>query len=1097
MLTYDEMTALSVGSQDQLDGMAFLVMSVVPVCGLSDSSADISAYPSIVNPGDEITVTYSGAPGFYWDNIAMYKVGDQDEGEYGELQYLEGEKSGTLFFTAPDEPGDYEFRLFELFEFTDIARSNVVTVQEGTPPTSEEATILFEENFDDGYAPGFGNEVGEWEVPLLYPYTGMYTATTGTYKFSMAGDTNWQDYVIEADFFNAQDGGLLVRAQDQDNCIALIVRPSYNDIYWYVRKGGMWADYKGQVTLGHEPGEELQVKVEVAGSEFKAYVNDVLKTTLNTTEYPKGKIGLYLGKQSDQYWDNVVVYSSGATGPAPTPTTPTEGGLVGYWNFNEGSGNIAYDSSGSGNDGTIHGATFVSGISGQALSFDGKDDHVSAPVDINPTVMPQMTITAWVRADDDSGTIVSHDDGGFDRTIDIDTRGGGKGWSAFGGSGVVGYSPVTIGEWVFLAAVYDQSAETVKLYVNGALISEEEGKLGSGWDYINIGKNPSAGDYFSGTVDEVMIYNYDLTESELKSLYEGGEAPEAEESGYGDIKVTHISWEEVQEKYTVSYDETFKYDDDGDGANEATLYYKGENNLVMSSDDTDKDGKVDLIFHYDDEEYLTRAIRDTDGDGEFDQILHFNRDEEIIKVEKIRSDDTRNSILFIILGSIIFFLVMCFWLYVTKKQSYNSKMNELNYVGRINHQLGRRLILISISFLIIFALLVPPVSSLEDVIDDDCNIKQDVFDRDWIKYSDLENTPLTFEDFPLTARSWETQQYYAAQSKIVDAERQILFLKRDTEIDRLMCLELKEYKKALVREQKVNLLKRFWKLSYYTANTIYKAYGAGRSIGSSYVNLMTTMSSISELGSTLKILTDGYYQLNTNSLAFADNTQSITEATECGTFGTSLSGLYEMLESLGDPKKIGVTVFSQMSREAKATLPSGELSNDEFEILRKQHLKNKEVDKTIHKRGEAILERKDKVREFEAQIKELEKELAEWETKEKNRVKASLEDSCKNEKKEKCDSEHLSLCDNENDCEDAGGYWYNNRCNKEEEEKEECDDEHLNLCDNEKECGDAGGYWYNNQCNVNPEEDTSDGEFYCPIPIPNEASHIVEDYEEY
>ena len=112
--------------------IAFLVMSVVPVCGLSESSADISAYPDIVNPGDEITVTYSGAPGFESDWVVMYKVGDLDEGEYGELQYLKGEKSGTLFFTAPDEPGDYEFRLFESVEFTDIARSHIVTVQEGT-----------------------------------------------------------------------------------------------------------------------------------------------------------------------------------------------------------------------------------------------------------------------------------------------------------------------------------------------------------------------------------------------------------------------------------------------------------------------------------------------------------------------------------------------------------------------------------------------------------------------------------------------------------------------------------------------------------------------------------------------------------------------------------------------------------------------------------------------------------------------------------------------------------------------------------------------------------------------------------------------------
>ena len=33
--------------------------------------------------------------------------------------------------------------------------------------------------------------------------------------------------------------------------------------------------------------------------------------------------------------------------------------LVGYWKFDEGSGNAAYDSSGAGNDGAINGATWV------------------------------------------------------------------------------------------------------------------------------------------------------------------------------------------------------------------------------------------------------------------------------------------------------------------------------------------------------------------------------------------------------------------------------------------------------------------------------------------------------------------------------------------------------------------------------------------------------------------------------------------------------------------------------------------------------------------------------------------------------------------
>ncbi|NAT10847.1 hypothetical protein C4E22_04765 [ANME-1 cluster archaeon AG-394-G06] len=142
--------------------ITFFVMCVVPVCGLSDSSADISAYPSIVNPGDEITVTYSGAPGFELDWIAMYKVGDPNEEEYDMGYYLAGEKSGTLSFTAPDEPGGYEFRLFEDDGYTDIARSNVVTVQEGTtpatpPPTAEEGFVAHYP-FDGDYKDYSGND---------------------------------------------------------------------------------------------------------------------------------------------------------------------------------------------------------------------------------------------------------------------------------------------------------------------------------------------------------------------------------------------------------------------------------------------------------------------------------------------------------------------------------------------------------------------------------------------------------------------------------------------------------------------------------------------------------------------------------------------------------------------------------------------------------------------------------------------------------------------------------------------------------------------------------------------------------------------------
>jgi len=391
-------------------------------------------------------------------------------------------------------------------------------------------------------------------------------------------------------------------------------------------------------------------------------------------------------------------------------------------------------------------------------------------------------------------------------------------------------------------------------------------------------------------------------------------------------------------------------------------------------------------------------------------------------------------------------------------------------MGRVNHQAGKRLFLISFLFLGIFVLLVSPVSALENVMDNDCNIKDEVFDRDWKKYSDLENTPLTFKEHPLTARSRETQQYYFTQSEIVDAELQIFFLKRDMEIDRLMRLELKEYKKALVDGHRKNLLKSFCRLSFLTVHTTYEAYHTAKSLvgtpkapGGTYGNLFTTPSLVSAIGSALKITNTYKAMAPPKSSALANNTQGIANVVDDATLNIAL----EMVESLADPKKIAIEVVTQIMKAAPIPTSANEwkLTEDDFNILRTEHLKNKELDKTIAESYKVNLERNNKVKELEVRIEELKIELAEREAKEKSRVKDSLVDNCKEREKE------------------------------EEAEDEKCDCEHLCLCDNENECMTAGGYWYNGQCNECPEEDTFDGEFNCPIPAGVE--HIVTSTEDY
>ncbi len=134
---------------------------------------------------------------------------------------------------------------------------------------------------------------------------------------------------------------------------------------------------------------------------------------------------------------------------------------------------------------------------------------------------------AWVRAAAGNSSvrqIISHDNFGFDRSLAIDFRGGGgSSWSAFTGNGVLasGVAPV-IGEWVFLAIAYDQTAGTLRLHVNGQNFTTTT-NFNPGQNILNIGRNPNGnGEHFSGLIDEVFFYNGTLSVAEIENIRVNG-----------------------------------------------------------------------------------------------------------------------------------------------------------------------------------------------------------------------------------------------------------------------------------------------------------------------------------------------------------------------------------------------------------------------------------------------------------------------------------------------------------------------------------------------------------------------------------------------
>ena len=212
-------------------------------------------------------------------------------------------------------------------------------------------------------------------------------------------------------------------------------------------------------------------------------------------------------------------------------------GLVAYWSFDEGSGNVAVDHSGN-NNGTIYGAQWVDGRFGKALEFDGVDDYVKGPNTDVLSFTGDFSVSVWVKPFS-TGT-----DCGWSRDNPIVWKVGHEGSNDdnYG----VGFacnrftfqierasddadfprsslSTYELNKWYHVVAVREQPY--MKIYVNG----KEDGTWDVGnWapytgpEGIYIGRtDPSHGysGYFSGIIDEVRIYNRALSAEEIKINY--------------------------------------------------------------------------------------------------------------------------------------------------------------------------------------------------------------------------------------------------------------------------------------------------------------------------------------------------------------------------------------------------------------------------------------------------------------------------------------------------------------------------------------------------------------------------------------------------
>lgn len=218
--------------------------------------------------------------------------------------------------------------------------------------------------------------------------------------------------------------------------------------------------------------------------------------------------------------------------------------LVHYWPMNDNAATTnVIDGYGS-NDGTADQNTSnmsVSGQVGNALDFDGSNDHIDYG-DLNTTSLDEISVAAWVNFDDLTGHQAIYTDGGNVRGFEFGLYNDELhiGIENNNSNRNLGYatSNLSTGTWYHVVAVADGPSGNLFLYVNGSLVAFDTGLTAftdfNGTNGTTIGtvhtQSPSSNEggltspayTFDGTIDDVRVFQYPITGGDIASLYNGG-----------------------------------------------------------------------------------------------------------------------------------------------------------------------------------------------------------------------------------------------------------------------------------------------------------------------------------------------------------------------------------------------------------------------------------------------------------------------------------------------------------------------------------------------------------------------------------------------
>ncbi len=223
---------------------------------------------------------------------------------------------------------------------------------------------------------------------------------------------------------------------------------------------------------------------------------------------------------------------------------PTQ--LLVHWAFDDAAGATASDSSNNSHAGDISGATWVNDLErGWCLDFSGGDFVLDNDADAYLNGLHGLTVSIWIKSreiDSNRGFIIFHNPSDNDtRDIRYDSAGASGGGTSVIKCGVnttdgsQQYESASAAQttlWQHVAMTWS-TGNDLKLYIDGNLdeptyIQAIRAGTLTGYDLLMVGKGGKdelPADSWNGLIDDVRIFNYPLSATEIATVKAGGTLP--------------------------------------------------------------------------------------------------------------------------------------------------------------------------------------------------------------------------------------------------------------------------------------------------------------------------------------------------------------------------------------------------------------------------------------------------------------------------------------------------------------------------------------------------------------------------------------------